>query len=165
MQRIQKGLWLAVLVSVTMIGTGYAYAQTDSYSSGASSGLNAGLDLSISGWSVLPGLAMSLFTVYNKNITGSGIGPNGKEVVNPRKLFINVLLGVVISTALSVIGIDTKTISANSAFLVQIVTMATTYMFLHWSNLAIRPLFAHMVTFLGTVEKALGAKPSSTAPQ
>ncbi len=156
MQRLQKGLWLGVLVSVIMIGTGYAYAQTDSYSSGASSGLNAGLDLSISGWSVLPGLLLSLFTVYNKNITGTGIGPNGKEVINPRKLFINVLLGVVITTVLSIIGIDPKTITANNGFLVQIVTTATTYMFLHWSNLAVRPLFAHMVTWVGTVEKALG---------
>lgn len=155
MQRIQKGLWLAIIVSITMIGTGYAYAQTDSYSSGASSGLNAGLDLSISGWSALPGLALSLFSVYNKNITGTGTGVNGKEVINPRKLFINILVGVVISTVLSIIGIDTKTIQANNTFLTQIATMAVTYMFLHWSNLAVRPLFAHLVTFLGSTEKAL----------
>jgi hypothetical protein len=156
MQRIQKGLWMGVIICTIMIGTGYAYADTNAYSQGASSGLNAGLSLSISGWSALPGLALSLFTVYNKNIMGTGTGVNGKEVINPRKLFINILVGMVISTVLSIIGIDTKTIQANNVFLTQIATMAVTYMFLHWSNLAIRPLFAHLVTFLGSTEKALG---------
>lgn len=165
MQKVTKLLLLGLIASVTMIGTGFAFADTngtsDSYSVAASAGLDSGIALKVSGLSILPGILLSLFSVWNKNITGTGTGTNGKEVVDPRKLAINILLGIVIGVALNVIGMSIDSIRASSPFVVAIAVTATNYMFLHLSNLSLRPILAHMIRFVGTV-KSTGQPDSAT---
>lgn len=159
MQKTSKVLLIMLAVSVTMIGVGNAFAETDSYSVGAQSGLDSGVALKVSGLTVLPGILLSLFSVWNKNLTGTGQGTNGKEVVDPRKLAINILLGIVIGVALQTLGLSTDNIKSFNPMLVQIAVVAVNYMFLHLTNLGLRPLFAHLVQFLGSYQKAV-SKPS-----
>lgn len=154
MQKVTKLLLLGLIVSVSMIGTGFAFAATDAENGAAQSGLDSGLSLKVSGLSVLPGILLSLFSVWNKNITGSGSGTSGKEVVDPRKLAINIILGIVIGLALNIIGLSTDSIKAQSPFLVAVAVTATNYMFLHLSNLSMRPIFGHLVRMVGTVKAA-----------
>ena len=155
MQKVQKLLLIALATSLVMIGTGSALAQTtDSYSNGVQAGLDSGIALKVSGLSVLPGILLSLFSVWNKNITGTGKGPKGNEVVDPRKLMINILLGIVIGVALNTLGLSTDAIKSYNPMLINIAVVAVNYMFLHLTNLGIRPLFAHLIQFLGSYQKA-----------
>ena len=137
MKKLQKLVLMTLFVSVTMIGSGFAFATSQSDVTVA--GLNAGLALKSGGFGALAGVLLSVFTVWNKNQSQTGV-----EKIDPRKLGVNLVLGAGIGVVMSVIGVDVTNSQVQSV-LTTIVPLAVNYMFLHFFNLSLRPMFGNWI--------------------
>lgn len=137
MQKHSKLALVALVVCITTTVTGYAYADTNSDATIA--GLNGGAAIKAGGFGALSGVLLSIFTVWNKNQTAPGT-----ERIDPKKLGINLVLGAVIGIALSSIGINVNSPAISQA-MQTIIPTAVSYMFLHFTNLALRPMFGKWV--------------------
>lgn len=147
MQKNTKLLLVAfAVISIAVMTTGYAYAATAPASDSTGpdtpgaviAGVDAGTALKSGGMGGLAGVLLSFFTVINKAHNGQS------QKMDPYKLGVNFVLGIVIGVALPAIGLNAANINANGE-LVTIITTAVNYMFLHFTNLALRPLFGNWI--------------------